>query len=107
MRMLADLFNASGETTGARTQGSSETIMHAALALKWKWRKRQQAGGKAVVAPNLVFGGDVHVVWEKFCRYFDDEPRIVPLKPDRYTICADDVEPHLDENTIGVAAVLG
>ena len=29
--------------------------------------------------PNLVFGGDVHVVWEKFCRYFDVEPRIVPL----------------------------
>ncbi len=27
IRMLADLFNAPGETTGARTQGSSEAIM--------------------------------------------------------------------------------
>ena len=57
--------------------------------------------------PNLVFGGDVHVVWEKFCRYFDVEPRIVPLAEHKYTIGPEDVEPHVDENTIGVAAVLG
>jgi glutamate decarboxylase len=107
IRMLADLFNAPGETTGARTQGSSEAIMLGALSLKWKWRARMQAAGKAIEAPNLVFGGDVHVVWEKFCRYFDVEPRIVPLAPDKYTIGPEDVEPHIDENTIGVAAVLG
>ena len=81
--------------------------MLGALALKWKWRDRRQAAGKPVDAPNLVFGGDVHVVWEKFCRYFDVEPRIVPLAPDKYTIGPEDVEPHVDENTIGVAAVLG
>jgi glutamate decarboxylase len=107
IRMLADLFHAPGETTGARTQGSSEAIMLGALSLKWKWRGRRQAAGEPVDRPNLVFGGDVHVVWEKFCRYFDVEPRIVPLQPDRYTIGPDDVEPHIDENTIGVAAVLG
>ena len=107
IRMLADLFNAPGETTGARTQGSSEAIMLGALSLKWKWRDRRQKAGQPVDRPNLVFGGDVHVVWEKFCRYFDVEPRIVPLKPDKYTIGPEDVEPHIDENTIGVAAVLG
>jgi glutamate decarboxylase len=107
IRMLADLFHAPGETTGARTQGSSEAIMLGALSLKWNWRKRREAAGKGTDRPNLVFGGDVHVVWEKFCRYFDVEPRIVPLKPDKYTIGPEDVEPHVDENTIGVAAVLG
>ena len=107
IRMLASLFNAPGETTGARTQGSSEAIMLGALSLKWKWRSRRETAGKSVDRPNLVFGGDVHVVWEKFCRYFDVEPRIVPLKPDKYTIGPEDVEPHVDENTIGVAAVLG
>ncbi len=107
IRMLADLFNAPGETTGARTQGSSEAIMLGALSLKWKWRARRQAAGKSVERPNMVFGGDVHVVWEKFCRYFDVEPRIVPLQPHKYTIGPEDVEPHIDENTIGVAAVLG
>jgi glutamate decarboxylase len=107
IRMLADLFHAPGETTGARTQGSSEAIMLGALSLKWKWRGRREKAGKDTSRPNLVFGGDVHVVWEKFCRYFDVEPRIIPLQPDRYTIGPEDVEPHLDENTIGVAAVLG
>ncbi len=107
IRMLAELFNAPGETTGARTQGSSEAIMLGALSLKWKWRARREAAGKDTGRPNLVFGGDVHVVWEKFCRYFDVEPRVIPLQPDRYTIGPEDVEPHVDENTIGVAAVLG
>jgi len=107
IRMLADLYHAPGETTGARCQGSSEAIMLGALSLKWKWKERREAAGKPVDRPNLIFGGDVHVVWEKFCRYFDVEPRIVPLQEHKYTIGPEDVEPHLDENTIGVAAVLG
>jgi glutamate decarboxylase len=107
IRMLAHLFNAPGPTTGARTQGSSEAIMLGALAMKWRWRARREAAGKPVDRPNLVFGGDVHVVWEKFCRYFDVEPRIVPLAPDKYTIGPEDLEGQIDESTIGVAAVLG
>jgi glutamate decarboxylase len=107
IRMLADLYHAPGETTGTRTQGSSEAIMLGALSLKWKWRARREAAGKATDRPNLVFGGDVHVVWEKFCRYFDVEPRIIPLQRHKFTIGPEDVEPHVDENTIGVAAVLG
>jgi glutamate decarboxylase len=107
IRMLADLFHAPGKTTGARTQGSSEAIMLGSLSLKWNWRKRRAAAGESTENPNLVFGGDVHVVWDKFCRYFDVEPRIVPLQKGKYTIGPEDVEPHLDENTIGVAAVLG
>ena len=107
VRMLADLFHAPGPTMGCRTQGSSEAIMLGALSLKWKWKERRQAANLGTERPNLVFGGDVHVVWEKFCRYFDVEPRIVPLQENKYTIGPEDVEPHLDENTIGVAAVLG
>jgi glutamate decarboxylase len=92
---------------GARTQGSSEAIMLGALALKWKWRARREKEKKPTENPNLIFGGDVHVVWEKFCRYFDVEPRIVPLQEDKLVIGPEDVEPHIDENTIGVAAVVG
>jgi glutamate decarboxylase len=107
IRMLASLFHAPGETIGARTQGSSEAIMLGALAMKWKWRARQEAAKKGTDMPNLIFGGDVHVVWEKFCRYFDVQPRIVPLQENKLVIGPEDVEPHIDENTIGVAAVLG
>jgi glutamate decarboxylase len=57
IRILADLFHAPGETTGARTQGSSEAIMLGALSLKWKWRERREKAGKSTDRPNLVFGG--------------------------------------------------
>ena len=110
VEMLGDLYHAPvspGEATGARCQGSSEAIMLAALAQKWRWRARREQAGQDLERPNLVFGGDVHVVWDKFCRYFDVEPRIVPLRPGKYTIDAGDIEPRIDERTIGVAAVLG
>src|SRR3954447_22387478 len=107
IRMLAELFHAPGETTGTSTQGSSEAIMLGALSLKWKWRQRREGAGKPTDKPNLVYGGDVHVGWEEVCRYFDVEPRIIPLQSHKFTIGPEDVEPHLDENTIGVAAVLG
>ena len=107
VRMLGDLFNAPGEAAGARCQGSSEAVMLGGLAAKWRWRKQREAAGKDTSRPNLVFGADVHVVWEKFCRYFDVEPRIIPLAPGKFTIGPEDVEGHLDENTIAVAAVLG
>src|ERR687898_971567 len=97
-------------TTSCRSTAcapSSEAIMLGALSLKWKWRGRREQAGKGTERPNLVFGGDVHVVWEKFCRYFDVEPSIIPLQRDKYTIGPEDVEPHVDENTIRVAAVLG
>src|SRR5215218_4242840 len=58
IRMLADLFNAPGETTGTSCQGSSEAIMLGGLSLKWKWRERRQAAGEPTTSPNLVFGGD-------------------------------------------------
>src|SRR5437667_11824508 len=82
IRMLAELFHAPGETTGARTQGSSEAIMLGALSLKWKWRHRMHAENKGVDRPNHVFGGDVHVVWEQSGRYLDVRPRMVPLQRD-------------------------
>ena len=50
VRMLADLFNAPGPTTGCRTQGSSEAIMLGALSLKWKWKERR-AGGEPLDGP--------------------------------------------------------
>jgi glutamate decarboxylase len=47
------------------------------------------------------------VVWEKFCRYFDVEPRYLPMEKGRYVITPEQVVEAVDENTIGVVAILG
>jgi glutamate decarboxylase len=109
VRMLHNLFHGEGDpaSPGAACAGSSEAVMLGALAMKWRWRARREKDGKPADHPNLVYGADVHVVWDKFCRYFDVEPRRVPLARGRYTVGPEDLEPHIDENTIGVVAVVG
>jgi glutamate decarboxylase len=52
-------------------------------------------------------GGNVQVCWEKFARYFDVEPRYVPLTPTRFIIGVDEAMALVDENTIGVVGILG
>ena len=109
VNIIADLWNAPAEqtATGCSTTGSSEAVMLGALALKWRWRERMRAAGKAGDKPNLVTGANVQVCWEKFCRYWDVEPRLVPMEGSRYHLDAEQAVKHCDENTIGVAAVLG
>jgi glutamate decarboxylase len=109
VRMLHGLFHGVGEpdSPGTACAGSSEAVMLGALAMKWRWKAAREKAGKSVDRPNLVYGADVHVVWDKFCRYFDVEPRQVPLQKGRYTVGPEDLEPQIDENTIGVVAVVG
>src|SRR4051794_26841743 len=109
VNIVADLFHAQPHETavGVSTLGSSEAVMLAGLALKWRWRARRTAAGLPTDRPNLVLGSNVQVVWEKFCRYWDVEARYVPITRDRYTITPETVIPHVDENTIGVVAILG
>ncbi len=47
------------------------------------------------------------MVWEKFCKYWDVEPRYLPMAAGRYSITPEQVVGALDENTIGVVAILG
>ncbi len=109
VRMLHELFHGEGEpdAPGAACAGSSEGVMLGALAMKWRWKKARESQGKPVDKPNLVYGADVHVVWDKFCRYFDVEPRQVPTPAGRFTVGPDELGPQIDENTIGVVAVAG
>ncbi|OMC03744.1 glutamate decarboxylase [Mycolicibacter heraklionensis] len=111
--MVADLFHAENlrdddpaSAIGVSTVGSSEAVMLGGLALKWRWRQRAGEDWKNRT-PNLVMGSNVQVVWEKFCRYFDVEPRYLPMGQDRYVITPEQVVDAVDENTIGVVAILG
>ena len=109
VNMLARLFHAheKGSACGCSTIGSSEAVMLGGMALKWKWRERMKAKGKPADKPNLVLGIDVQICWEKFCKYWDIEPRFIPMTSDRYAINAEEVLKRVDENTIGVAVVMG
>ncbi|MFD6857773.1 glutamate decarboxylase [Rhodococcus sp. NPDC060090] len=114
VNMVAALFHAEDlsptdptSATGVSTVGSSEAVMLAGLALKWRWRQARDAAGKDSTKPNLIMGSNVQVVWEKFCRYFDVEPKYLPMEPGRYVITPEQVRDAVDENTIGVVAILG
>jgi glutamate decarboxylase len=108
VNVIAELWNASGaeQATGCSTTGSSEACMLGGLALKWNWRRARAAAGAPTDRPNLVMGANVQVVWEKFCRYWDVEARLVPVGPATH-LTAEAAVPHCDENTIGVVAILG
>jgi len=109
VNMLARLFGAPEqlESMGTATVGSSEAIHLAGLAMKWRWRNARLAAGKPADRPNLVMGANVQVCWEKFARYFDVEPRYVPLSESRFVIGVDEAMALVDENTIGVVGILG
>jgi glutamate decarboxylase len=109
VNMISRLWNSpsSDEATGTSTTGSSEAAMLGGLALKWRWRDRQRKAGKSTDQPNLVMGANVQVCWEKFCRYWDVEPRMAPLEGDVYHLTAAKAAALCDENTIGVVGILG
>src|ERR1700746_1817119 len=95
------------EAIGCSTTGSSEACMLGGMALLWRWRAKRRAAGKDTVRPNRVMGSNVQVCWEKFCRYWDVEPRYVPLVPGRYHLGAPEAAALCDENTIGVIVIMG
>ena len=57
--------------------------------------------------PNLVMSSGVQVVWEKFCNYWDVEPRYVPVTEEHPTLDGATVTDYIDENTIGVVVIMG
>ena len=107
--ILADLWHAppGTHTTGCSTTGSSEACMLGGMALLWRWRERRRQAGADSSRPNLVMGANVQVCWEKFCRYWQVEPRLVPMKPGRLHLTGPEAAARCDENTIGVVAILG
>lgn len=109
VRWLHDLWNGpeDAEPYGSATIGSSEACMLGGLAHKWNWREARKKAGKDFNRPNMVTGGNVQVVWKKFLRYFDVEPRIIPLKPGNYRLTAEHLDKYVDENTICVVAIAG
>jgi len=111
VNILANLFHApasrDGGAVGTATLGSSEAMMLAGLAMKFKWRKRRLEQGLPADKPNLIMGNNVQICWKKFARYFDVQGKYLPLERGRYIVTPEQVAEAADENTIGVCAVVG
>jgi glutamate decarboxylase len=109
VNILGNLWNAPthGNAIGCSTTGSSEACMLGGMALLWRWRERRKGAGQTTGTPNLVMGSNVQVCWEKFCRYWQVEPRYVPVVPGRYHLGAAEAAAQCDENTIGVVVIMG
>jgi glutamate decarboxylase len=108
-RLLAQLWHAPDAKTalGTSTVGSSEAAMLAGLALKRRWQQARRASGASTDRPNLVMSSAVQVCWEKFANYFEVEPRYVPVSAEHMMLDGYQLERYVDENTIGVVAILG
>ncbi len=112
VNIISNLFHGKAadgrESCGCSTIGSSEAAMLCGMAMKWNWRKKQQAKGKDTTKPNFVVPADVQVCWEKFCVYWDIEMREVPMRRENgLRVNLEEIPDYCDENTIGVLGILG
>ena len=107
-KILTDLWHGDPQrAVGTSTIGSSEACMLGGLALKRRWQHARRAAGQPTDRPNLVMSSAVQVCWEKFANYWDVEPRYVPVTEDHPTLDGHDLATYVDENTIGVVAIMG
>jgi glutamate decarboxylase len=108
-KILAKLWHAPDPhaAIGTSTIGSSEACMLGGLALKRRWQHARRAAGKPADRPNIVMSSAVQVCWEKFANYWDAEARLVPITEEHKALDGHDLAAYVDENTIGVVAIMG
>ncbi len=85
----------------------NEWQMLGTLAMKKRWQNKRKAAGKDCSKPNIVMNSAVQVCWEKAARYFEVEERYVFCTEDRYVIDPEEAVNSVDENTIGICAIIG
>ena len=75
--------------------------------MKKRWQNKRKAAGKDYSKPNIVMNSAVQVCWEKAARYFEVDERYVFCTEDRYVIDPAEAVNLVDENTIGICAIIG
>ncbi|KAJ8662801.1 glutamate decarboxylase [Lichtheimia ornata] len=112
VNMIARLFNApmhdaEEEALGCSTVGSSEAIILATLAMKRRWQNARKAKGLSTEKPNMVLGANCQVAWHKALLYLEIEPREIDCTEELLYMDPKKAVDQVDENTIGVCAILG
>lgn len=112
VRMLCDLWHAdpADDPIGTSTVGSSEACMLGGLGMLFRWKelaRKANIDTYTSTRPNLVISSGYQVCWEKFCRYWDIEMRLVPMDEDHLSLNLDTVLNYVDDHTIGIVAILG
>ncbi|MGO5059247.1 glutamate decarboxylase [Clostridium sporogenes] len=104
--ILANLYNAGrcDNPTGTSTIGSTEAALLAGLNYKFKWKKWWD--GLDIGEPEIIFGSNVQVCWEKFAKYFEVKPIIIPVGSDN-RINFVEVARKISDRTICVVGILG
>lgn len=110
--MIARLFNApmhsaDEEALGCSTVGSSEAIILATLAMKRRWQNARKAKGLSTEKPNMVLGANCQVAWHKALLYLEIESREIECTEELLYMDPKKAVDQVDENTIGVCAILG
>lgn len=108
-RIVADLWNAPDRSSayGTSTVGSSEACMLAGLVFKRRWQLARRARGLDIERPNLIMSSAVQVCWEKFCTFFEVEPRFVPISEEHPCLDGSQLDAVVDDRTIGVVGIMG
>ena len=111
--MVADLFHAEdlrdddpSSAIGVSTVGSSEAVMLAGLAMSWRWRAKIGKDWRKRT-PNLVMGPTSRWSGRSSAATSTSNPSTCPMEEGRYVITPEQVVDAVDEDTIGVVAILG
>ncbi|KAG0759436.1 hypothetical protein G6F57_009192 [Rhizopus arrhizus] len=112
VNIIARLFNAPldnpyAEAVGCSTVGSSEAIILATLAMKRRWQNSRKEKNLPSDQPNFIMGANCQVAWHKAVRYLDIEGREVKCTEDSLCMDPKKAVELVDENTIGICAILG
>ena len=112
VKIIQDLWHADQDEQpmGTSTVGSSEACMLGGLAALFRWKALAKKAGIDIYSdhrPNLVITSGYQICWEKFCRYWDIEMRLVPMDAEHLYMTPESCMPFVDDHTICVVALLG
>ncbi len=102
--------NPAEKPMGTSTVGSSEACMLGGLAMLFRWKALAKKAGIDIYSstrPNLVMGSGYQICWEKFCRYWDIDMRLVPMDENHLSLDANAAVALCDDHTIGIVPILG